>query len=82
MNSTVTVTEAQAQLPRLIRELPKRRAVTVERHGKIAGILISPERMEAIVETMELLANPRAMKAVRDFEAGKTKFKAAACLDD
>jgi hypothetical protein len=30
--------------------------------------------MEAIVETMELLANPKAMKAIGDDRAGRTKF--------
>ncbi len=31
--------------------------------------------MEAIIETMEILANPQAMKTIRDFEAGRSQGK-------
>ena len=31
--------------------------------------------MEMILETMELLANPKAMKALRDYESGKSKSR-------
>ncbi len=73
MKTTVTTTEAQANLPRLFRQLPKEKAVTITNHGRIAGFLISKDRMEAIIEAMEILANPEAMKAIRDFEAGRSR---------
>lgn len=82
MKSTVTTTEAQANLPRLLRELPKRKSVTITNHGRIAGILVSKGRMEAIIETLEILGNPKAMKAVRDFESGRSKGKDISCLDE
>jgi antitoxin YefM len=78
----VTTTEAQANLPRLLRQLPKEKAVTITNHGRIAGLLISKDRMEAIIETMEILANPEAMKAIRDFEAGHSRGKEISCLDE
>ena len=31
---------------------------------------------------MEILANPEAMKAIRDYEAGKTKFYPLSVLDE
>jgi len=31
---------------------------------------------------MEILADPQAMKAIRDFEAGKTKLRPVECLDE
>jgi hypothetical protein len=31
---------------------------------------------------MEILANPEAMKAIRDYEAGKTKFHPLSVLDE
>lgn len=62
MDSTVNVKEAQAQFPKLLREVRRRGAVTVHRRGKIAAFVISPARMEAMIETVEILANPRAMK--------------------
>src|SRR3954471_14936010 len=73
MKTTVSTTEAQANLPRLLKQLPSTRAVTITNHGKIAGFLISKDRMEAIIETMEILANSDAMKAITEFEAGRSK---------
>jgi len=66
----VTTTEAQANLPRLLKQLPTTKAVTITNHGRIAGFLLSKERMETLVETMEILANSEAMKAIRLFESG------------
>jgi hypothetical protein len=37
--------------------------------------------MEAIVESMEILANPKAMRAIRDYEKGLTKFQPLSALD-
>lgn len=82
MESIVTVSQLQAQAPRLVRQAEKNGAVTIARHGKPVAFLVSRDRMEAIIETMEIMANPKAMKAIRDYEAGKTKFKDISCLDD
>ena len=82
MNSTVTISELQAQAPRFVREAEKQGAVTIARHGKTVAFLISRERMEAIVETLEIMGNPGAMKAIRGYEAGKGKFKDVSCLNE
>jgi antitoxin YefM len=82
VKSTVTTTEAQANLPRLLKELQRRKSLTITNHGRVAGFLISPDRMEAIVETMELMGNREAMKAIRDFELGRSKGKSIACLNE
>ena len=82
MTSTVTISELQAKAPSLVREAEKQGAVTIARHGWTVAFLISRERMEAIVETLEIMGNPGAMKAIRDYEAGKGKFRDVACLDD
>ena len=65
-----------------MRRAEKKGSVTVCRNGRVVGFLISRERMEAILETLEIMANPKAMKAIRDYEAGKTRFKDVSCLDD
>jgi hypothetical protein len=38
--------------------------------------------MEAIAETLEILANPDAMKAIRAHRAGKMKFFPLSSLDE
>jgi len=82
MNSTVTISELQAQAPRFVREAEKQGAVTIARHGKTVAFLVSKERMEAIIETLEIMGNPKAMKAIRAYETGKARFKDVACLDE
>ena len=82
MDSTITITELQAQAPRFVRKAEHDGAVTIARHGRTVAFLVSRERMEAIIETLEIMGNPKAMKAIRNYEAGKSKFKDAACLDE
>jgi prevent-host-death family protein len=82
MKSTVTISQLQAQAPRLVREAEKQGAVTIARHGRTVAFLVSRERMEAIIETLEIMGDPKAMKAIRAYEAGKARFKDAACLDE
>ena len=36
--------------------------------------------MDAIMEALSLLGNPAAMKALRDYEDGKTKFRPLSAL--
>ena len=73
MPSTYSITEAQANFPALVRA-SQDRPITITRRDEVVGYLLSPERMEAIIESMEVLANPKAMRAIRDYETGRTKF--------
>ena len=68
--STVNVTEAQANLPRLIR----RDSFAISRHGKVVGFYLSKDRIEALIETMELLGDESFMVALREYKSGKMKF--------
>lgn len=69
--STVNVTEAQANLPRLL----KRDSFAISRHGKIVGVYLSKDRIEAMIETVELLGDKHFVKALEEYESGKMKFK-------
>ena len=73
MATTYSITEAQAKFPAVVREAAEH-PVLITRRDKVVGYILSPERFEALLETMEILANPKAMKAIRYYEAGKTKF--------
>ncbi len=55
--------------------------MAITRHDQTVAYVISRERMEAIVETMEILANPRTMAVLRTYEAGKTRFRPVEALD-
>ncbi len=75
MKTTVSVTEAQKQLPRILRSQD---VVAVMRHDAVAGFFVPRERFEALLETIETLANPEAMKAIKKFQTGKMRFKSLA----
>jgi prevent-host-death family protein len=80
--STYSVTQAQSALPRLLREAGEGELVGITRRDETVAYLVSRDHLEAIVETMELLANPRARKAVADHRRGKTRFLPLRALDD
>src|SRR5436190_24193513 len=82
MDSIVTISELQAQAPRCVRRAEQEGAVSIARHGRAVAFLISRERMEAIIESLEIMGNPKAMKAIRDYEAGRARMKDVTCLDD
>ena len=81
MSSTYSVTEAQTNLPRLLKDAADR-SIAIRRHGDVVAYLVSRERMEAIIETLEILGNPEAMKQIRNYERGKMKFYPLSLLDE
>ena len=80
--STYSVTQAQSTLPRLVREAESGELVGITRRDETVAYLVSREHLEAIVETMELLANPRARKAIADHRAGRTRFLPLSAIND
>jgi PHD/YefM family antitoxin component YafN of YafNO toxin-antitoxin module len=71
MKTTLTLSDAQAHLGRLVRS---NRTVAISRRGRTEAFLVPRKRMEAMLETMELLANPKAVAAVRRDRSGKGKY--------
>jgi len=82
MKNTYSITRAQHDFPRLVRESAGSEAIAITRHDETVAYVVSSESMEAIVETMEVLANPRAMREIRAYERGKTTFHPLDVLDD
>jgi len=75
MSSTVTITELQAGATKIVRRAEKNGSVSVSRHGRTVAFLVSRERMEAILETIEIMSDGNAMKTIREYEAGKLQLK-------
>lgn len=73
MKSTYSVSEAQAKLPSLLRD-PQGTFMSITRHNETVGYIVSKKRMDAIVETMELLADPGAMDAIEKARSGKARY--------
>lgn len=82
MAATYSVTQAQSRLPSLIREAEEGMPVRILRRDETVAYVLSRERMEAIVETMELLANPEAMRAIAAHRKRRAKLLPLSALDE
>ena len=74
MEATYSVTETQGRLPQILRELPDHAPVAITRHDRTVAYLVSKEQMESIAETLEIMANPAAMEAIRKDRAGECHY--------
>ena len=79
MKTTFYIAEAQARLPKLARS---KQTVSLRQDNKTVAFLVPRDRMEALLETMEILANPQAMRAIRRDESGKGKYLRLSVLDE
>ena len=82
VQSTYSISAAQAQFPAVVRAAQSGRIVGVSKHNETVVYLISRERLEALVETKELLANPTFVRAWKEARAGKGKYHPASTLAD
>lgn len=76
-SSTYTVSQAQAGLPKLIKE----DSFAISVHGEVKGFYLSKQRLEAMIESLELLENPRFATALKAHQSGKSKSYPVAALD-
>jgi PHD/YefM family antitoxin component YafN of YafNO toxin-antitoxin module len=72
MKDTYSIAEAQAQLPGLCR---KGQRFVIARRDKPVYVAMPLADFDAMLETMELLSNPKAMTALRAAKAGKLAYK-------
>jgi len=73
---TLPVTEVRAKLPQLVKAADERFERTViTSNGKPTAVIMSYKEYEAWEETLEVLSDPEAMRAIRqadeDLAAGK-----------
>ena len=81
MADTYTIKSAQQKFSALVAEAADH-PVTITKQGRAVAVLISIERMEAIAETMELLADPHAMSAIRKHHEGAAVYHDVSALDE
>jgi prevent-host-death family protein len=67
----LTVTQAQSQFPKLCRD---GKQILITKRNKPVSVLLPIEDYEAMIETMDLLSNPKAMKILRAAKAGKLSY--------
>lgn len=79
MKTTLSVAEAQTQLARLVRG---KETISLRQRDETVAFLVPRERMEALLETMEILSNPAVMRAIRRDQSGKGKYLPLSALDE
>ena len=77
---TYTIKTAQQRFSAIVQEVADH-PVTITKQGKAVAVMISMDRMEAIAETMEILADPKAMEVIRNHREGRAVYHGLAVLD-
>ncbi len=77
MTHTITLKELRPGLPKVVDQIDKKWArYIVTKHGKPSVVMLSVEDYESLMETLDILADPAAMKGLKqgeeDLRKGKT----------
>lgn len=76
-DATLPLAEIKKRLSEIIDGVESRHdRVVLTRNGRPAAVIISPEDLESLEETVEILSNPAAMRAIRKAEIEIDKGKA------
>ncbi len=73
MASTYSITEGQANFPKMVKEVQAGYIATITKRDETVAYVVGKERMAALIETMEILSDPAAVNAIREYEAGRAK---------
>ena len=70
------ITKVKKEFLDVIKEMVEEEStITVTKNGMPVGVMMTPERYEGLLETIEILADPKVVKALkaseRNFRAGK-----------
>ena len=82
MENTYTIKTLQRDAPGAVRRAAAGSLVTITRHDQPVAVMMSHARLGALVETMEILADPKAMKALRDARTGRARYTPLEKLPD
>ena len=70
MSETLPLADVKARLSELVeRVVSEHDRVLITRRGRPAAVLMSPDDLEALEETLDLLSEPDAMEEIRRAEA-------------
>ncbi len=82
MKSTMSISQLNRNGSEAVRSARRHGQMAITDHGQTVAFLLSAEKVEAILETLEVMADPDAMKAIRDYRGGRLKLKDVNCLED
>ena len=68
--STLPLAEVRAQLSRLVEDAERtHERVEITKNGRRAAVLLSAEDYDSLVETLDILADPNAVAALREADS-------------
>lgn len=74
--------EAQRGMAQLVRTAESGRMATITRRDKTVAYVLGEEQLTGLLETMEILADPKAMAAIRQAERGEGTYYDIDSIDD
>jgi prevent-host-death family protein len=81
-DSTLPLAEIKKRLSEIIDGVETRHdRIVLTRNGRPAAVILSPDDLESLEETVEILSNPAAVRAIRRAEAEIDKGKAFDAAD-
>ncbi len=76
-DATLPLAEIKKRLSEIVDGVEERHErVVLTRNGRPAAVIISPADLESLEETLDILSDPKAMRAIRKAEADITAGKA------
>jgi prevent-host-death family protein len=82
MTTTFKAADAKTHFSRLLRQVEAGETIAISKRDETVAFLVPRARLEALVETIEVLGNSAAMQAIRQHEAGKLSFYPVSALDE
>jgi hypothetical protein len=79
MKAKYSISHGQAQFPNLCR---RKETTPITRNGEVVAFIVPRARMQDLLEQMEILSSPEAMKAIRRAKLGKSKDHPLEALDE
>ena len=78
MTHTITLKELRPDLPKVVERIDKKwERYVVTKHGKPSIVMLSIADYESLMETLDILADPRAVKNLKqgeeDLRKGRTR---------
>lgn len=71
MTDTLPLAEVKAKLSEMVDRVEHTHdRITLTRNGRPAAVLISPDELASLEETLDLLSDPDAITQIRDAQAG------------
>ncbi len=80
MKTTYSISKGQSQFPMLVRAAQRRGVAAITKHDETVAYVVSRERWEGMLETMELLADPVFQRQWRRLRAGKVRYHSLEAL--